>query len=168
MPTNKQTTAAKRNIKKAQARWRAMTPRQRTLAQPQGNARRKPGTTGTGEFYRIEVRPKGAFTSFRTQDVGKKGGLERIAGRRSSGSWDTATWLVSKRDAHVKGKKLVIDSAKARTVLASLGSPITWVKGDIFTARPRKNVPEASKPTAKQRVARARNIKKAQQARNKK
>lgn len=168
MATTKQRVAAKRNIKKAQKKWKSMTPRQHSLAQPQGRMRKKPGTTGKGEFYRIEVRPKGQFTSFRTQDVGKKGGLERIAGRRSSGSWDTATWLVSKKDAHVVGKKLVITDTRAKSLLNNLGSTITHVKGDVFTAKPRKNVPEAAKPTAKQKRAQSKNIKKAQQARNKK
>src|SRR3989344_6584940 len=108
MATKRQQAAAKKNIKKAQAKWKSMTKRQHTLAQPQGRGRKKPGTTGKGKFYRIEVRPKSEFTSFRVQDVGEKGGLERLAGRRSSGSWDTATWLVEKKDAHVKNGHLII------------------------------------------------------------
>lgn len=101
MATLKQKSVAKKNIKKAQKKWQSMTQRQRALAQPQGRMRQKPGSTGEGNFYRIEVRPKGQFSSFRTQDVGKKGGLERVAGHRASGSWDTAVWLVSKKDAHI-------------------------------------------------------------------
>jgi signal transduction histidine kinase len=81
MATPKQRAAARRNIKKAQAAWRGMTTRQRTLAQPQGRARKKPGTTGKGHFYRIMVRPKSEFVTFRVQDVGEKGGLERVAGK---------------------------------------------------------------------------------------
>lgn len=169
MATKKQTLAAKKNIKKAQAVWKAMTPRQHALAQPQGRSRKKPGTTGKGDFYRIEIRPKSTFTSFRTQDVGKKAGLERIAGRRSSGSWDTATWLVSKKDARMTAdKKLVITDAKAKTVLDQISGKIIHVKGDVFKAHPRKNVPEKSKPTAKQTKAQSTNIKKAQAARRKK
>jgi hypothetical protein len=168
MTTSKQTSAAKENIKKAQKKWKSMTPRQHALAQPQGRMRKRPGATGKGEFYRIEVRPKGQFSSFRTQDVGKKGGLERIAGHRASGSWDTVTWLVSKKEAHVEGKHLVIDSPKAKTVLNDLSSKVVHVKGDIFTAKPRKNIPEKSKPTIKQKAAQSNNIKKAQAARKKK
>lgn len=164
--TRKQTSAAKKNIKKAQTKWRNMTHRQHALAQPQGRSRKKPGTTGEGKFYRIEVRPKSEFTSFRVQDVGKRGGLERLAGRRGSGSWGTATWLISKRDAHVtKDKKLVIDDEKARSFLKQISGKITHLKGDIFTAQPRKNVPEKSKPTPLQRKAQMANIKKAQRAR---
>ncbi|MEK7079933.1 MAG: hypothetical protein AAB901_01460, partial [Patescibacteria group bacterium] len=57
---------------------------------PKAKARKTPGTGGEGKFYHIEIRPKGQFTTFRTQDVGKTGGLERVAGKRPSGSWDTA------------------------------------------------------------------------------
>ena len=48
MATKKQKTAAKKNIKKAQAKWKGMTKRQHTLAQPQGRGRTKPGATGKG------------------------------------------------------------------------------------------------------------------------
>lgn len=170
MATKKQVAAAKKNVKKAAAAWKGMTSRQRALAQPQGRGRKKPGTGGEGKFYRIEVRPKGQFTSFRTQDVGKKGGLERIAGRRSSGSWDTATWLVDKKHAHVTSSgQLVIDNAKERAALAkALSGKITHVKGDIFHAHPVKNVAEKTKPTPAMKKAQQTNIKKAQAARKKK
>lgn len=166
--TKKQVEAAKKNIKKAQAVWKGMTPRQRALSQPEGRNRKKPGTTGKGDFYRIEIRPKSQFISFRTHDVGEKGGLERVTGHRASGSWATAAWLVSKDDAHVtKDKELVITDDKAQTVFKSLRGPIEHVKGDIFRARPRKNVPEKDKPTPSQKRARLENIQKAQEARAK-
>lgn len=165
MATRKQTSAARKNIKKAQAKWKGMTKRQHALAQPQGRARALPGTTGKGKFYRIEVRPKGQFVSFRNQDVGKKGGLERLAGHRSSGSWDTVSWLVSKKNAHVKAGHLVITDPKARTVLKSIRGHIVHVKGDVFKAHPRKNVPESAKPTPAMRRAQKKNIKKAQRSR---
>jgi len=158
-------TAARKNIKKAQAKWKGMTKRQHSLAQPEGRARKLPGTTGKGKFYRIEIRPKGQFVSFRNQDVGKKGGLERLAGRRSSGSWDTVSWLVSKKDAHVKSGHLMITDAKARTVLKSIRGHIVHVKGDVFKAHPRKNVAESAKPTPAMRRAQKKNIKKAQKSR---
>lgn len=169
MATRKQTAAARKNIRKAQKKWKGMTKRQHALAQPQGRARRKPGTTGAGAFYRIEVRPKGSFTSFRTQDVGRKGGLERIAGRRSSGGWATATWLISKKKAHVSpAGQLIIDDQKDKAALGkALGSKITRVKGDVFAARPAKNVPERAKPTTAMKRARSANIRKAQASRRK-
>jgi len=42
---------------------------------------------------------------------------------------------------------------------------IRRLKGDIFFAKPRQNIPEAEKPTARQRQAYRKNIKKAQRAR---
>jgi len=110
------------------------------------------------------VRPNQKFTSYRVQDVGKRGHLERLAGRRASGSWDTVSWLVSKKDAHKKGKTLVIKDTKARTALKQIKGPIRHVKGDIFRAHA-KNVPERLKPTLAMRRAQKKNIKKAQRAR---
>lgn len=162
MATQKQKETAKRNIKKAQKVWQGMTHRQHALAQPQGRNRKKPGTTGHGKFFHIEVRPKSQFKLFRVQDVGKKGGLERVVGRRSSGSWDTVAWLVSKEDAKIKNGKLIIKDAKVKSLLKSLQGPILRVKGDIFRAHPRPNVPEKSKPTAAMKRAQMANIKKAQ------
>src|SRR5436309_875902 len=112
--TSGQKSAAKKNIKKAQAKWQSMTHRQHALAQPEGRARKRPGAGG-GKFYRIQVRPKSEFVTFRTQDVGELGHLERLAGKRSSGSWDTQAWLIAKEDAHVHGNTLVIDHPKSRT-----------------------------------------------------
>ena len=128
--------------------------------------RKAPGSTGKGKFFRIEVRPKREFSSFRNQDVGKRGGLERLAGHRKSGSWDTVTWLIGKDKAHVAGGKLVITDPKAKSVLKQIEGPIVHVKADIFRAHP-KNVPEKDKPTPAMRRAQKANIKKAQAARRK-
>ena len=164
MTTTKQIAAAKRNIVKAQYAWQHMTHRQHALAQPQGRKRAKPGSVGKGAFYRIVVRPKEDFVTFRVQDVGEPGGLERLAGKRSSGSWATQAWLVSKDFAHVEGDTLVPDNPDAKKLLAKLSSPPKHQKGDIFTAKDRRNVPEREKPTAAQQAARTQNIKKAQAA----
>jgi hypothetical protein len=165
MATQKQITAAKKNIKKAQKAWQEMSHREHAIAQPSGRGRKKPGA-GEGEFYRIEVRPKDEFVTFRTQDMGKKGGIERLAGKRSSGSWDTATWLVNKDYAHLEGRKLVPDHPDAKELFSVLGSQPTRVKGDVFKAKDRPNVPEKAKPTPAQKRARTTNIKKAQAARH--
>ena len=165
MTTERQRQAARQNIKKAQATWRAMSHTEHARAQPQGRGRKKHGTAGGGEFYRIVVRPKTEFVTFRTQDVGKPGGIERLAGKRPSGSWATQAWLVSKEDAHVEGDRLVPDTADARSLFAELGSEPRHVKGDLFEAKDRPNVPEREKPTPAQRRAQTENIKKAQAAR---
>jgi hypothetical protein len=165
MATQKQREAAKRNVKKAQAAWQAMSHGAHARAQPEGRGRKKPGTTGEGDYYRITVRPKEEFVTFRTQDVGGPGHVQRVAGKRPSGSWDTQTWLVSKQDAHVEGGKLVPDTEDAREVIERLGSEPVHVKGDVFEAEDRPNVPEREKPTPAQQRARTANIKKAQAAR---
>lgn len=168
MATEKQRQAAKKNIKKAQSRWKSMSSKQRSTSQPEGRGRKKPGTTGEGNYYHVEVRPKDEFTAFRTQDVGDDGHLQRVAGKRSSGSWATTKWLIGKEDAHVEDGKLVGDTKDAKDLIKKLGSRPVQIRGDRFEAKPRRNVPEREKPTAAQQRARRQNIKKAQDTRRKK
>lgn len=164
MVTRSRKTAARRNVRKAQQKWRSMSTRSRARAQPEGRRRAKPGAGG-GAFFHIEVRPKTEFKTFRTQDVGKKGGIERVAGKRSSGGWSTQKWLIGKEHAHLEHGKLVADTADARKVLSTLGTRPVHVRADRFKAHARPNVPERAKPTAAQQRARRRNIRKAQAAR---
>lgn len=132
------------------------------------SARKKPGSTGKGEYYHVEVRPRGDFVTFRTQDVGKRGHIQRVAGQRESGYWSTVKWLIDKDDAHVQGNTLVPDTRDAKDVIDQLGSSPTRMIGDRFKARPRPNVRESDKPTRAQKRARRANIRKAQAARRKK
>jgi hypothetical protein len=166
MATEKQRKAARQNIRKAQAAWQSMSHRQRARAQPEGRKRQKPGTGGEGDYFHVAVRPKEDFVTFRTQDVGEPGHIQRVADKRRSGSWDTVKWLISKEDAHVEAGKLVPDTEEVREVLAKLGSEPEHVKGDTFEARPRRNIPEREKPTPAQQRARRANIKKAQATRH--
>ena len=131
---------------------------------PSRRRRAKPGSRGGGRFFHIEVRPSAQFVAFRLQDVGAPGGVERVAGQRASGSWDTAKWLVEKTDAHVEDGRLVPDSAEAKKLFASLGSQPVRVDGDRFRAKPRRDIPEDEKPTPAMRRAQSANIKKAQAA----
>ena len=142
-----------------------MTPRKGALARPDGKKRAKPGTKGEGDYFRIVVRSKDEFATFRYQDVGEKGHILRLAGKRSSGSWDTQAWLISKDDAHIESDTIVSDTDDARRLIETLGSKPTHVEGDVFKAKDRPNVPESKKPTEAQQKARSENIKKAQQAR---
>ena len=73
--------------------------KQTTVRKP---TRRKPGSTGAGEYYHIEVLPRTDFVSFRTQEVGRRGHIQRVAGQRSSGYWSTVKWLIDKNEAHVQ------------------------------------------------------------------
>lgn len=163
----KSAKVAKENIKKAQDVWKGMSQRARSLAQLEGRSRQKPGTTGRGDFFRIVVRPKDEFVTFCVQQVGRSGHTERLAGKRSSGSWDTQAWLINKEDAHTEDGRLVIDSPKVKTVMRQIRGPILKKRGDIFEAKPRRNVPEREKPTAAQRCVQIANIRKARTARRK-
>ncbi len=127
--------------------------------------RQKPGATGKGAFFHIQVRPRTNFSTFRNQDIGARGGIERVAGRRANGSWDTQKWLIAKTLAHIENGTLIADAPEARKVLASLGSRPVHVCGDRFQAMPRRDIPEKEKPTPAQKLAWARNIKKAQAGR---
>ena len=129
--------------------------------------RREPGSGGQGDYYHVEVRASDDFVTFRTQDLGDPGHVQRVAGKRESGSWATVKWLIGKEDAHVSGGTLVGDTKDARDVIKKLGSKPTHKKGDIFEAKPRRNLPERSKSTLAQTRARKQNIKKAQSAQKK-
>jgi plasmid stabilization system protein ParE len=165
MASARQRQAARANVKKARTAWRAMSSRARARAQPQGSGRAKPGATGRGAFFHIEVRPRREFKTFRTHDVGNKGGIERVAGKRGSGSWSTQKWLIGKNHAHIHNGKLIADSNDAKHVLDTLGTAPVHVSGNRFRAKDRPNVPERQKPTLAQRRAQGRNIKKAQAVR---
>ncbi len=126
--------------------------------------RAKPGARGGGKFFHIQVRPRSEFVTFRNQDVGSRGGIERVAGQRANGSWDTQKWLLGKSEAHIDGNRLVADSLAAEKVLAQLGSLPRRLGGDRFIAKPRRKIPASEKPTPAMRRAQLANIKKAQAA----
>jgi hypothetical protein len=138
---------------------------QNKSTQSQGSKRQKPGSGGQGNYYHIELRGGEDFETYRTQDVGDAGHLQRVAGKRAGGGWSTVKWLVSKEDAHVEDGKLVGDTQEVKDMLRRLRSKPVHIRGDRFEAKPRRNVPERSKPTAAQTRARKQNIKKAQAAR---
>lgn len=165
MASAKQIQAAKKNIKKAQAAWKNMAKRAHALAQPEGRRRTKPGAGGGGVYFRVVVRPKEEFSIFRYHDVGEKGHLQRLSGKRQSGSWATQAWLIGKEDARVKNGTLVPVTNAAKDLFKKFGSAPRKVKGDVFEAKDRKNIPEREKPTRSQQTARTKNIKKAQEAR---
>ena len=130
-----------------------------------GHHRAKPGSRSTGRFFHIEVRPAREFVTFRVQDIGAPGGVERLAGLRANGSWDTQKWLVEKTQAHIEKDRLVADSVEVEELLKALGSAPVRIRGDRFKAKPRRKIPAAEKPTPAMRRAQLRNIKKAQAAR---
>ena len=110
--------------------------------------RAKPGARGAGGFFHIQVRPKSEFVSFRNQDVGARGGIERVAGRRANGSWDTQKWLIGKSEAHRAGKRLAPDTRGRAQGAGQLGSLPRHLGGDRFIAKPRRKIPAARKADA--------------------
>jgi len=169
MATERQRQAARKNIKKAQAKRRTLrvSARENARSQPEGRGRQKPGSGGQGDYYHVEVREGNDFETSRTQDVGDRGHLQRVAGRRASGSWAAVKWLISKEDAHVEDGKLVGDTSDTKALLRKLRTRPVQIRGDRFEAKDRRNVPERSKPSAAQQRARHQNIKKAQAAHEK-
>jgi hypothetical protein len=97
--------------------------------------RKKPGSTGQGNYYHVEVAPKSGFVTFRTQDVGKRGHLQRVAGKKETGKWVTVKWLIAKEDAHVRSKKLIPDTKAAKNLIQELGVQPVQITGDRFTAK---------------------------------
>ena len=100
--------------------------------------RKKPGTGGKGKYYRVVIRPKSGFTSFRAHDIGRKGHSIRLAGKRKTGTWATQAWLISKKDATVKAGILVGKDSETKKILSKLCTKPRRVKGDVFQAKSRK------------------------------
>jgi len=98
--------AKRRKVKTGRARAK-----RRRKSPKRGRFRAKPGTRGKGEYYRIVVRPKSEFKTFRIQVVGTER-TERLAGRRKNGTWDTQAWLIPKSHAHVSGGTLIGEPRK--------------------------------------------------------
>jgi hypothetical protein len=100
------------------------------------SAREKPGSSGEGNYYHVEIVSPRGFETFRTQDVGRRGHIQRVAGKKSgSGSWQTVKWLIGKKDAHRRGDRLVPDSKGARDVIEQLGAQPVHLTGDRFKVR---------------------------------
>jgi len=148
---------------------------QRTTANSQRNkqttvrkpTRRKSGSTGAGEYYHIEVLPRTDFVSFRTQEVGRRGHIQRVAGQRSSGYWSTVKWMIDKNEAHVQDNKLVADTPAAKEVIEQLGSEPVRMLGDLFKARPRPNFQGNVKSTPTRTKPRTEKVKTARTTRRK-
>lgn len=51
-----------------------------------------------GQQIRIRMKSPKKFTAFRTHDLGRKGRLQRIAGRTHKGKWETQAWRINLKD----------------------------------------------------------------------
>lgn len=132
----------------ATSRMNSSKPKNRT-GSGSGSSRKAPGSSGQGAYYHIELRPDDDFVTYRTQDVGDPGHIQRVAGKREGGSWATVKWLIAKEDAHVEGDTLVGDTSDAKDVLKSLRSKAVRKSGDRFEAKVRTRSTGGRKKSAK-------------------
>ena len=98
------------------------------------------GAEGKGKFYRINIRDKNDFVTFRNHDIGEKGHIERLVGKRAGGRWATVTWLIDKNDAHMANKVLIADTEDAKEVLKKLRKKPIHIKGDVFKSSPKTSI----------------------------
>ncbi|MBC7878850.1 MAG: hypothetical protein H7Y59_16890 [Anaerolineales bacterium] len=117
--------------------------------------RQKPGSSGMGDYYHVEVLPKSGFVTFRTQDVGTKGHIQRVTGKRASGSWATVKWLIGKEDAHLSSGKLVADTKDAKDLIKQLGIQPIHLSGDRFKAKVTSADSKSAKPAPAKKTKKA-------------
>lgn len=89
------------------------------------------------DYYRVIVRPKEEFETFRYQDVGEPGKIMRLAGKRADGSWDDHAWLIDKKMAHISNNELIGDDEDAKELLKKIG-PAKHKEGDVFEGKSSK------------------------------
>jgi hypothetical protein len=115
--------------------------------------RKKPGSTGEGDYYHLELISTRGFETFRTQDVGRRGHIQRVAGKKADGgSWQTVKWLIGKKDAHRRGNRLVPDSKGAKDVIEDLGAQPVHISGDRFKVNVRAGAGKKSDGSSGRRI----------------
>ena len=188
MATPRRKSAARKTVRKARKAPRRKsatraTARKKATARPKSGAkartktaktkprvksttprRAKPAARPRG-FFHIEVQPKEAFVEFKSQDIGRDGGIERVAGKRAGGSWSTQEWLIAKDQAHVERGTLIGDTADARRVLTLLRSEPRRIKADRFTIHGSSGMPPEVRPTMVPRRAGVTNVRAPQKGR---
>lgn len=148
---------------KTRTRARAKTAKAKPRSKPQAR-RAKASAKRRGSFH-IEVQPKEAFVEFKTQDIGRDGGIERIAGKRAGGAWSTQEWVIAKDQAHVERGMLIGDTVDARRVLTMLGAEPRHIKADRFTIHGHTGMPADVSPTLAPRRAGLGNVQAPQKGR---
>ena len=144
----KQCAAARRNIKKSQVMWQSMTPRQHSRANPRTRA----DETRRHRRRRVLSHHRAAEGAVRDLPHSR---CRRTETHSASGR-QMCKWVVGHADvageqgrhAHREGRRLVPDTKDAKNLFAKLSTSPKHVKGDIFEAKDRLNVPEREKPTA--------------------
>ncbi len=144
---------------KARAKAAKAKPRAKSPARPKSSARRRATASAKPRgFFHIEVQPKEAFVEFKTQGIGRDGGIERIAGKRAGGAWSTQEWVIAKDQAHVERGTLIGDTIDARRVLTMLGAEPRRIKADRFSIHGHTGMPADVSPTLAPRRAGLTNV----------
>jgi hypothetical protein len=149
---------------RTKAKARAKTAKTKPRAKPATRRDTKQTARQRG-FFHIEVQPKEAFVEFKTQDIGREGGIERIAGKRAGGAWSTQEWVIAKDQAHVERGTLIGDTVDARRVLTMLGSEPRHIKADRFSIHGHTGMPADVSPTLAPRRAGLSNVQAPQKGR---
>ena len=166
-PATRSKAAARPKPKtKARAKTAKAKPRPKPPARPKSSTQRRATASAKPRgFFHIEVQPKEAFVEFKTQDIGRDGGIERIAGKRAGGAWSTQEWVIAKDQAHVERGTLIGDTVDARRVLTMLGAEPRHIKADRFTIHGHTGMPADVSPTLAPRRAGIANVQAPQKGR---
>lgn len=70
-----------------------------------------------GQQLRIRLKKPSQFSKFRTQDVGLKGRLQRLAGYSKRTGWTTQSWRLNLND--YRNKSQIINQIKKLRILNS-------------------------------------------------
>jgi hypothetical protein len=68
------------------------------------------------DYYRIKVRPKNQFSTFRIEHLTENDSIQ-ITGRLADGSWGTQQWLINKGDVRLEKGKLVADDERIQNAI---------------------------------------------------
>jgi hypothetical protein len=85
-----------------------------------------------GSYYRIIVRPREDFKSFKSETPTINNTIQQINGKNAEGQWSTQSWLIHKDGAHIDSGKLVPDNKAVRRLLQVLDGHVVHIKDDVF------------------------------------
>jgi len=83
-------------------------------------------------YWFVRVRNPKLFSSYGTQDPGRKYHTLRVAGKlKRSGKWATQSWRFHKRDVVIKRGRLVGKTSSVSKILKSLPVKVIKVKSYV-------------------------------------
>lgn len=85
-----------------------------------------------GEYFRIIVRPRKKFLTFKSEPISSDGMLQQIHGQLPDKRWSTYAWLVNKQGAKAQEKTLVATTTSVTHLFRALNKKIIHVKDDTY------------------------------------